>query len=150
MQRLLCVPRLAAVRGWVSGPFISNQRESGASCKRPTTSTEGRVYVWFCAFHSTQRRVVKARVRAGNQILHFFSKRFARCPPLIFHFSFNGLIPLQRSLVILTHHSYPALFAAITALLGPLFQEHGLPMLEAACHNIATWCVSRRTHSTPC
>ncbi|KAJ6570082.1 hypothetical protein DFH09DRAFT_1362744, partial [Mycena vulgaris] len=45
----------------------------------------------------------------------------------------------QRSLVILTHHPYPAFFARITALLGPLFQEHGLPMLEAACHNIATW-----------
>ncbi|KAJ6594236.1 hypothetical protein B0H19DRAFT_1012366 [Mycena capillaripes] len=45
----------------------------------------------------------------------------------------------QRSLVILTHHSYPAFFARITAILGPLFQEHGLPMLEAACHNIATW-----------
>ncbi|KAJ7510496.1 hypothetical protein B0H11DRAFT_2216285 [Mycena galericulata] len=45
----------------------------------------------------------------------------------------------QRSLVILTHHAYPALFARITALLGPLFQQHGLPMLEAACHNIATW-----------
>ncbi|KAJ6608667.1 hypothetical protein B0H10DRAFT_1815325 [Mycena sp. CBHHK59/15] len=46
----------------------------------------------------------------------------------------------QRSLVILTHHPYPALFARITTILGPLFQEHGLPMLEAACHNIATWC----------
>ncbi|KAJ7454663.1 hypothetical protein FB451DRAFT_1049181 [Mycena latifolia] len=45
----------------------------------------------------------------------------------------------QRSLVILTHHPYPAFFARITALLGPLFQQHGLPMLEAACHNIATW-----------
>ncbi|KAJ7680655.1 hypothetical protein DFH06DRAFT_1163828 [Mycena polygramma] len=45
----------------------------------------------------------------------------------------------QRSLVVLTHHSYPAFFARITALLGPLFQEHGLPMLEAACHNVATW-----------
>ncbi|KAJ7346967.1 DUF1630-domain-containing protein [Mycena albidolilacea] len=45
----------------------------------------------------------------------------------------------QRSLVILTHQPYPAVFARITALLGPLFQQHGLPMLEAACHNIATW-----------
>ncbi|KAF7289435.1 UDENN domain-containing protein [Mycena chlorophos] len=45
----------------------------------------------------------------------------------------------QRSLVILTHHPYPALFARVCALLGPLFQEHGLPMLEAACHNVATW-----------
>ncbi|KAJ7268651.1 hypothetical protein B0H12DRAFT_1229565 [Mycena haematopus] len=47
----------------------------------------------------------------------------------------------QRSLVILTYHPYPALFARITALLGPLFQQHGLPMLEAACHNMGTWCV---------
>ncbi|KAJ7268648.1 hypothetical protein B0H12DRAFT_1095877 [Mycena haematopus] len=45
----------------------------------------------------------------------------------------------QRSLVILTYHPYPALFARITALLGPLFQQHGLPMLEAACHNMGTW-----------
>ncbi|KAJ7086181.1 hypothetical protein B0H15DRAFT_782487 [Mycena belliarum] len=45
----------------------------------------------------------------------------------------------QRSLVVLTHHPFPAFFARITALLGPLFQQHGLPMLEAACHNIATW-----------
>ncbi|KAJ7284512.1 hypothetical protein C8J57DRAFT_1447020 [Mycena rebaudengoi] len=45
----------------------------------------------------------------------------------------------QRSLVILTHLPFPALFGRITGLLGPLFQKHGLPMLEAACHNIATW-----------
>ncbi|KAJ7650783.1 hypothetical protein FB45DRAFT_888787 [Roridomyces roridus] len=45
----------------------------------------------------------------------------------------------QRSLVILTHHPYPALFARIAALLGPLFQQHGVPMLETACHNMATW-----------
>ncbi|KAF7309518.1 UDENN domain-containing protein [Mycena indigotica] len=45
----------------------------------------------------------------------------------------------QRSLVILTRHAYPALFTQICTLLGPLFQEHGLPMLEAACHNIAMW-----------
>jgi hypothetical protein len=25
------------------------------------------------------------------------------------------------------------------SIFGPLFQAHGLPMLEAACHNIATW-----------
>ncbi|KAF8199753.1 hypothetical protein K438DRAFT_1966122 [Mycena galopus ATCC 62051] len=64
----------------------------------------------------------------------------------------NGLIYLQRSLVILTHHPYPALFARITALLGPLFQQHGLPMLEAACHNIGTWSKvgpdARRDHRT--
>ncbi|KAF7317803.1 UDENN domain-containing protein [Mycena kentingensis (nom. inval.)] len=45
----------------------------------------------------------------------------------------------QRSLVVLSHHAFPALFVRICALLGPLFVEHGLPMLESACHNIATW-----------
>uniref|UniRef100_D8PVD3 UDENN domain-containing protein n=1 Tax=Schizophyllum commune (strain H4-8 / FGSC 9210) TaxID=578458 RepID=D8PVD3_SCHCM len=45
----------------------------------------------------------------------------------------------QRSVVILTHHQYPALFAAVMSLLGPLYEEHGVPMLESACHNIATW-----------
>ncbi|KAK7461946.1 hypothetical protein VKT23_008378 [Stygiomarasmius scandens] len=45
----------------------------------------------------------------------------------------------QRSVVILTHHQLPALFTYICSIFGPLFQEHGIPMLEAACHNIATW-----------
>ncbi|KAF4613826.1 hypothetical protein D9613_007981 [Agrocybe pediades] len=45
----------------------------------------------------------------------------------------------QRSVVILTQHQYPALFSALAGLLGPLFEQHGTPMLEAACHNIATW-----------
>ncbi|KAL1744012.1 hypothetical protein HDZ31DRAFT_39588 [Schizophyllum fasciatum] len=45
----------------------------------------------------------------------------------------------QRSVVVLTHHQYPALFSAVMSLLGPLYEEHGVPMLESACHNIATW-----------
>ncbi|TFK35563.1 hypothetical protein BDQ12DRAFT_687965 [Crucibulum laeve] len=45
----------------------------------------------------------------------------------------------QRSLVILTHLPYPALFSSLVSIFGPLFQSHGTPMLEAACHNIATW-----------
>ncbi|KXN88654.1 Protein DENND6A [Leucoagaricus sp. SymC.cos] len=45
----------------------------------------------------------------------------------------------QRSVVILTQHQYPALFTSFVSIFGPLFQEHGTPMLEAACHNIATW-----------
>ncbi|KIK62649.1 hypothetical protein GYMLUDRAFT_242791 [Collybiopsis luxurians FD-317 M1] len=45
----------------------------------------------------------------------------------------------QRSAVILTYHPYPAFFSAVLSIFGPLFQEHGLPMLESACHNIATW-----------
>ncbi|KDR78789.1 hypothetical protein GALMADRAFT_118246 [Galerina marginata CBS 339.88] len=45
----------------------------------------------------------------------------------------------QRSLVILTQHQYPALFSSLAGIFGPLFEQHGTPMLEAACHNIATW-----------
>ncbi|KAH9481785.1 Protein DENND6B [Psilocybe cubensis] len=45
----------------------------------------------------------------------------------------------QRAVVILTQHAYPALFTVLVALFGPLFEKHGTPMLEAACHNIATW-----------
>ncbi|TFK46108.1 DUF1630-domain-containing protein [Heliocybe sulcata] len=46
---------------------------------------------------------------------------------------------LQRSLVILTHHPYPALFDAVIDILGPLYFQHGHAMLETACHNIANW-----------
>ncbi|KAJ4493064.1 hypothetical protein C8J55DRAFT_556035 [Lentinula edodes] len=45
----------------------------------------------------------------------------------------------QRSVVILTSHPYPAFFSIILSIFGPMFQEHGTPMLEAACHNIAMW-----------
>ncbi|KAF9223896.1 DUF1630-domain-containing protein [Gyrodon lividus] len=45
----------------------------------------------------------------------------------------------QSSLVLLTQHQYPALFTCIVSKLGPLFQSHGVPMLETACHNIASW-----------
>ncbi|RDB25779.1 Protein DENND6B [Hypsizygus marmoreus] len=45
----------------------------------------------------------------------------------------------QRSVVILTQHQFPALFSSLISIFGPLFQAHGIPMLEAACHNIATW-----------
>ncbi|TFY56863.1 hypothetical protein EVJ58_g7381 [Rhodofomes roseus] len=45
----------------------------------------------------------------------------------------------QRSVVILTHLAYPALFYTLVERLGPAVLTHGGPMLEAACHNIATW-----------
>ncbi|KIJ96492.1 hypothetical protein K443DRAFT_282958 [Laccaria amethystina LaAM-08-1] len=45
----------------------------------------------------------------------------------------------QSSIVILTYYQYPALFSALASILGPLFQSHEIPMLESACHNIATW-----------
>ncbi|KAL4064481.1 hypothetical protein J3A83DRAFT_4360982 [Scleroderma citrinum] len=46
----------------------------------------------------------------------------------------------QSSLVLLAHHQYPALFTSVVSKLGPLFQTHGITMLETACHNIANWC----------
>ncbi|KIM35253.1 hypothetical protein M413DRAFT_20781 [Hebeloma cylindrosporum] len=45
----------------------------------------------------------------------------------------------QRALVILTQHQYPALYSSLVGIFGPLFENHGAPMLESACHNIATW-----------
>ncbi|KZT07668.1 DUF1630-domain-containing protein [Laetiporus sulphureus 93-53] len=45
----------------------------------------------------------------------------------------------QRSVVILTHLAYPALFHTLVSKLGPAFLMHGSPMLEAACHNVASW-----------
>ncbi|TFK75071.1 DUF1630-domain-containing protein [Pluteus cervinus] len=46
---------------------------------------------------------------------------------------------MQRSVVVLTHLEYPAFFTSIASIFGPLYQAHGIPMLEAACHNLATW-----------
>ncbi|KAI0787907.1 hypothetical protein C8Q74DRAFT_1254742 [Fomes fomentarius] len=45
----------------------------------------------------------------------------------------------QTSIVILTHLAYPALFYTLIFKLAPSFMSHGGPMLEAACHNIASW-----------
>lgn len=45
----------------------------------------------------------------------------------------------QKSLVILSHLPYVALFSDIVAKLGPLYFEHGEPMLEAFCHSVAKW-----------
>jgi hypothetical protein len=50
---------------------------------------------------------------------------------------------LQQSLVILTHHQYPALFSVLASRLGPLYQNHGIPIIETACHSIANWYASR-------
>ncbi|KAF8311959.1 hypothetical protein DL93DRAFT_1352348 [Clavulina sp. PMI_390] len=46
---------------------------------------------------------------------------------------------LQRSVVILSQHAYPALFIACLAELGPMYFARGSPALETACYNIASW-----------
>lgn len=51
---------------------------------------------------------------------------------LIFH-------SLKHSLVILTQLQFPAFFTHLASIVGPLYEQHGTPMLETACHNIATW-----------
>ncbi|KAF6759851.1 hypothetical protein DFP72DRAFT_806147 [Ephemerocybe angulata] len=45
----------------------------------------------------------------------------------------------QSSIVILTQFQYPALFSSLTSTLGPMYQSHGLTMLENACNNISGW-----------
>ncbi|CAG8493065.1 24859_t:CDS:10 [Dentiscutata erythropus] len=45
----------------------------------------------------------------------------------------------QRSLVLLSQHPYVGLFSRVVSILGPAYFEVGNPMLEAACHDIASW-----------
>ncbi|KAK8853233.1 hypothetical protein IAR55_003935 [Kwoniella newhampshirensis] len=46
---------------------------------------------------------------------------------------------MQKSLVILTHLPFPALFSAVLQKVAPVFFEHGYSALEVACHSIASW-----------
>ncbi|ODN77662.1 hypothetical protein L202_04813 [Cryptococcus amylolentus CBS 6039] len=46
---------------------------------------------------------------------------------------------MQKSLVILTHLPFPALFASVLQRVAPAFFEYGYSALEAACHSIAKW-----------
>ena len=61
---------------------------------------------------------------------------------LAFHEFHHSFFSSQRSLVMLTKHQFPSLFSSIISHFGPLFEIHGTPMLEAACHNIAKWWLS--------
>ncbi|KAF8630254.1 hypothetical protein AX15_003031 [Amanita polypyramis BW_CC] len=45
----------------------------------------------------------------------------------------------QCSTVILTQLQYPAFFTRLASIFGPLYDAHGPPMLESACHNLAMW-----------
>lgn len=45
----------------------------------------------------------------------------------------------QKSLVILTHLPYVALFGELVARLGPMFFEHGLPVLESFVQDVIAW-----------
>ncbi|KAH6909220.1 hypothetical protein BKA70DRAFT_1103120 [Coprinopsis sp. MPI-PUGE-AT-0042] len=53
----------------------------------------------------------------------------------------------QTSIILLTQFPYPALFSSLMSILGPMYQSHGLPMLESACHTLAGWC--ERPDPTP-
>ncbi|WVF73087.1 hypothetical protein IAT40_007906 [Kwoniella sp. CBS 6097] len=46
---------------------------------------------------------------------------------------------MQKSLVILTHLPFPALFSSVLQKVAPVFFEYGYSALEAACHSIAAW-----------
>lgn len=61
----------------------------------------------------------------------------------------DRLYVLQSSVVILTQFQYPALFSSLASALGPLYQQHGLPMLESACYSMSNWWVRFRLRTTP-
>ncbi|BEI82755.1 hypothetical protein CcaverHIS002_0306230 [Cutaneotrichosporon cavernicola] len=46
---------------------------------------------------------------------------------------------MQKSVVILTHLPFPALWSAVLSHLAPAFFAHGYTALEVACRAIATW-----------
>ncbi|KAL7418405.1 hypothetical protein Q5752_006863 [Cryptotrichosporon argae] len=46
---------------------------------------------------------------------------------------------MQKSVVVLTHLPFPALFFAALEKIAPRFFEYGHSALEVACHSIATW-----------
>ncbi|TXT06632.1 uncharacterized protein COLE_05963 [Cutaneotrichosporon oleaginosum] len=46
---------------------------------------------------------------------------------------------MQKSVVILTHLPFPALWSAVLSHLAPAFFAHGYSALEVACHAIANW-----------
>jgi hypothetical protein len=45
----------------------------------------------------------------------------------------------QRSIVVIANKSYPALFTFVVSKIGTAYEMHGIPMLETACQNIASW-----------
>jgi len=45
----------------------------------------------------------------------------------------------QRSIVVLTHLQYPALFSSLATMLGEKYQTHDVATLEIAFHNITNW-----------
>ncbi|KAG6907162.1 hypothetical protein DXG01_010287 [Tephrocybe rancida] len=102
---------------------IREQLNSVHAEKRPPTK-DGYIYGYS---HFTQKKDTALK-RGYEQVQR---TRFSR--------SNLRLTYPKRSVVILTQHQFPAFFSLVISVFGPLFQQHGLPMLEAACQNIATW-----------
>lgn len=117
-------------------------RVLSSELSRAAPTTDGRFslgddFVYGYSYFSQERDPSSKRgYNQVNSIYQRYHKAFghiliALCLPLC----------LKRTIVILTYHPFPALFSSLMSKLGPLYQEHGLPMLEAACHNIANWYV---------
>lgn len=89
---------------------------------------------WFCTFSSNYSRALLStrlslQFEQGSQSHSFQEKRKAIS-------SHNSLIDCLAFRWILTQHE---LFTTLSSVFGPLFEMHGVPMLETACHNVATW-----------
>lgn len=46
---------------------------------------------------------------------------------------------MQRSVVLMSPHSYVGLFKKVMSVVGPIFFECGQTLLEAAYQNLACW-----------
>lgn len=73
-----------------------------------------------------------ARSRSTNYIYGYTYFRQRRDPG-------NRRGYFQKSLVVLTHLPYVALFSEIVARVGPLFFEHGMPALESLVQEVVRW-----------
>ncbi|KAF5327197.1 hypothetical protein D9619_004708 [Psilocybe cf. subviscida] len=139
------VSQVAKMRRWILGVAIVDfDLDSGPVVEGifpPVSFTPAELQnIAFCAFpdsvqfdQGSQTHSFRVRDHSPDGFVygfsHFVQKRDAA--------SKRGYS--QRSVVLLTQFQYPALYSSLSDIFGPLFALHGLPMLEAACHNIATW-----------
>lgn len=97
-------------------------------------------YVWF------QQRKDQSIVRGYMQVS--FSLKKGMVPGACSACQSQSRASSQRSIVILSHLAYPALFDAVLEKVAPIYFSHGYPALEAACHGIAGWYVFHQHRRT--
>jgi hypothetical protein len=135
LKRIFVIPRLRTVRSRLTDPLLPYSRDRLHARQYPPRRScppliKRRFYLRLLSFYPKEGPVLQARLQTGRPLP----------PTTLITFS---LETLQRSLVLLSKFPYPTLFTELISTLGPAFLTHGGPMLEAACHNIASWYASR-------